>query len=99
MKVFSEFDVYERKYTYDEMKVMSLIDGYCGDSFLDYEDFCRIAEAVYAHWSNDDERCAEKVCRYPWIEICDDEEMGYIQAYASRVLPEFIQLYKEEKLY
>ena len=95
MRIFSDFDVYERKYTYDEMKVMSLIENYCGDSLLDYEDLCRIAEAVYAHWSNDDERDEEKVDKYPWIEIINTEEEGYIQSYAQRVLPEFIKLYKE----
>ena len=96
MRLFSKFDVYDRKYTYDEMKVMSLILQYGDDMFvLDYEDLCRIAEAVYAHWANDDERDQEKVDKYPWIDIYGEEEYGYIQAYASRVLPEFIQLYKE----
>lgn len=99
MRVFSDFDVYERRYTYDEMKVMSLIDGYVGDAFLDYEDLCRIAEAVYAHWANGDERWTEKVMKYPWLEIGDFEEDGYIQVYAQRVLPEFIKLYEEEYLH
>ena len=98
MRLFSDFDVYERKYSYDEMKVMSVMDYYQDDTNgLDYEDLCRIAEAVYAHWANDDERSKEKVDKYPWIDIWDDqEEYGYIQSYASRVLPEFIKLYKEE---
>lgn len=96
MKIFSDFDVYERKYTYDEMKVMSLIDGYCRDSFLDYEDLCRIVEAVYAHWANDDERSAEKLKQYPWLELDDFQEEGYIQAYADRVIPEFVKLYIKE---
>jgi hypothetical protein len=95
MRVFSDFDVYERKYTYDEMKVMCLIDTYHMTYNLDYEDLCRIVEAVYAHWANDDERYEEKVSKYPWIEIDGIEEEGYIQAYAQRVLPEFIKLYKE----
>ena len=99
MKIFSDFDVYERKYTYDEMKVMSLIVEHEKDTdFLDYEDLCRIAEAVYAHWANDDERWEEKVEKYPWIEIYNTEEEGYIQAYADRVLPEFIKLYKEKNV-
>ena len=96
MRVFSDFNVYERKYTYDEMKVMNLIAQEYQEETneLDYEDVCCIAEAVYAHWANDDERCQEKVNKYPWIEICGDIEYGYIQAYAKRVLPEFIFLYK-----
>lgn len=96
MRLFSDFDVYERKYTYDEMKVMNLIaQEYKEDTNeLDYEDVCRIVEAVYAHWANDDERWQEKVDQYPWIEINGDVEYGYIQSYAKRVLPEFILLYK-----
>lgn len=97
MRIFSDFDVYERKYTYDEMKVMCIIDTYHTTYNLDYEDLCRIVEAVYAHWVNDDEMSEEKVEKYPWIEIYGEEEYGYIQAYASRVLPEFIKLYKETK--
>lgn len=96
MKIFSSFDVYERKYTYDEMKVMNLIAQEYQEETndLDYEDVCRIVEAVYAHWVNDDERCQEKVDEYPWIEVNGSVEYGYIQAYAKRVLPEFIFLYK-----
>lgn len=119
MRIFSDFDVYEHKYTYDEMKVMHLIDKYDrkyqydkmitmyltgnkdinSEIFLDYEDLCRIAEAVYAHWANDDERYEEKIGNYPWIKVQGFEEEGYIQAYAHRVLPEFIRLYKEWYLY
>lgn len=95
MRLFSDFDVYERKYTYDEMKVMNLIAQEYSEETneLDYEDVCRIAEAVYAHWANDDERYKEKVNEYPWIEIRGTIEDGYIQSYAYRVLPEFISLY------
>ena len=101
MKIFSDFDVYERKYTYDEMKVMCEIGGFCSDHCisLDYEDLCRIAEAIYAHWANDDERSEEKLEKYPWLEIKDFNEDGYIHAYAYRVLPNFMRLYKEENLY
>ena len=100
MRLFSDFDVYERNYTYDEMKVMFVMSNYTDDTeHLDYEDLCCIAEAVYAHWANDDERSEEKLEKYPWLEIKDFEEDGYIQAYAYRVLPEFIQLYKEKYLY
>ena len=96
MRIFSDFDVYDRKYTYDEMKVMCLIDTYHTTYNLDYEDLCRIAEAVYVHWI--DGRSAdedEKYAKYPWLEFETSEEDGYIQAYANRVLPKFIQLYKE----
>ena len=31
MKIFSDFDVYSRKYTYDEMKVMCVITCVCHD--------------------------------------------------------------------
>lgn len=100
MRIFSDFDVYERKYTYDEMKVMCIIDKYVGDLFLDYEDLCRIAEAVYAHWIDGrDASEDEKYAKYPWLEFKTKEEDHYIQAYAERALPEFIQLYQEENLY
>lgn len=102
MRIFSDFDVYKRQYTYDEMKVMCVIGelgGTVSDN-LDYEDLCRIVEAVYAHWvdgwSADED---EKYQKYPWLEFETNEEDWYIQVYAYRVLPEFIQLYKEEYLY
>ena len=103
MKIFSDFDVYNRKYTYDEMKVMCVMTCICQDGpwyleYLDYEDVMRIIEAVYAHWINgiDDEELKTKYQQYPWLEFEDDEEAGYIQKYAERVLPEFIKLYLEE---
>ena len=96
MKIFSDFDVYERKYTYDEMKVIATMRDYPIDiDSLDYEDLCRVAEAIYAHWANDDERSEEKLAKYPWLEINGFMEDGYIQVYAHRVLPQFIRLYKE----
>lgn len=100
MKLFSDFDVYSRKYTYDEMKVMCVITCICygGPCKLDYEDVMRIVEAVYAHWINgvDNENLKTKYPQYSWLEFQDAEEAGYIQKYAERVLPEFIKLYLEE---
>ena len=97
MMIFSKFDVYDRKYTYDEMKVMCLIDVYYTTYNLDYEDLCRIVEAVYSHWIDGrDSSEDEKYEKYPWLEFESNEEGGYIQVYAARVLPKFIELYKEE---
>lgn len=100
MKIFSNFDVYSRKYTYDEMKVMCIITCICVscDYTLDYEDVMRIVEAVYAHWIDgvDNDELNTKYKQYPWLEFKDSEEAGYIQKYAERVLPEFIKLYLEE---
>lgn len=96
MRLFSDFDVYEHKYTYDEMKVMCVIGSDVDDHVFDYEDLCRIAEAIYAHWV--DGRTAdedEKYKKYPWLEFETTEEEGYILAYAYRVLPQFIKLYEE----
>ena len=102
MKIFSDFDVHDYNYTYDEMKVMCVIGelgGTVSDN-LNYEDLCRIAEAIYAHWVDGQDECEdEKYEAYPWLDFKSEEEYGYIQAYAYRVLPEFIQLYKEENLY
>lgn len=100
MKLFSDFDVYTRKYTYDEMKVMCVITCICQDGpcKLDYEDVMRIIEAVYVHWANGiyDKKVKTKYQQYPWLDFKDSEEAGYIQKYAERVLPEFIKLYLEE---
>jgi hypothetical protein len=99
MKLFNDFDVYTHKYTYDEMKVMCVITCICQDGpcKLDYEDIMCICEAVYAHWVDGiDKNENEKYAKYPWLELQGNEEEGYIQAYAQRVLPEFIKLYLEE---
>ena len=96
MKIFSDFDVYEHNYAYNEMKVMLVLGCTPEANDLDYEDCVRIASAVYWHWV--DGRTAdedEKYAKYPWLEFETREECGYIQAYAQRVLPEFIKLYKE----
>lgn len=98
MKIFIDFDVYDYQYTYDHLKVMCEIGGFCSeyDISFDYEDLCRIAEAIYAHWI--DGRTAdedEKYAKYPWLEFKNQEEDHYIQAYAQRVIPDFIKLYKE----
>lgn len=102
MKIFSDIDVYEHKYTYDEMKVMSVLAREYSDTIIDdridYEDLCRIAEAIYAHWANADERDQEKVSIFPWIEVNGFEEEGYVQVYAIRVWDMFVQLYLEEYL-
>ena len=100
MKIFSDFDVYSHKHTYDEMKMMCVITYICqdGSQYLEYEDVMRIIEAVYAHQIDgiDDEELKTKYQQYPWLEFKDDEEAGSIQKYAERVLPEFIKLYLEE---
>ena len=99
MKVFSKFDVYNRQYTYDEMKVMFVLSqiNESNDGIFDYEDLMRITEAVYAHWIDGrDASENEKYEKYPWLEFENDAEDGYIQVYASRVLPKFIELYKEK---
>ena len=95
MKIFSKFDVYERQYSYEEMKVMNVLSGMGVD--LDYEDLMRITEAVYSHWIDGrDASEDEKYKKYPWLEFENNLEDGYSQVYASRVLPKFIELYKEE---
>lgn len=100
MKIFSDFDVYSRKYTYDEMKVMCVITCICQDNNynLDYEDVARIVKAVYAHWVDgiDNEELKTKYQQYPWLEFQNSEEAGYIQKYAERVVSKFIKLYLEE---
>lgn len=98
-KIFSKFDVYEHQYNYDEMKVMCVLSQIAArnDTVFNYEDLMRITEAVYSHWIDGrDASEDEKYAKYPWLEFENSEEDGYIQFYASRVLPKFIELYKEE---
>lgn len=97
--VFSQFDVYDRKYTYDEMKVMRVLSAFPDIDSLDYEDLMRICEAVYAHWVDGrDASEDDKYQKYPWLEMQGREEEGYIQVYAQRILPELIELYMAEEL-
>lgn len=96
MRMFSKFNVYESNFTYDEMKVMALIVREQGADCLDYEDLVIICKAVYDHWIDGrDVSEDEKYKKYPWLEFETDMEDGYIQEYASRVLKNFIKLYKE----
>ena len=99
MAIFHDFDVYDCRYTYDEAKVMCLLGATEEAADLDYEDLTKIADAVYWHWVDGRDACEdEKYAIYPWLEFQSREEDGYIQAYAQRVLPEFIKLYKETVL-
>lgn len=97
MKIFSDFDVYDHKYTYDEMKVMCVLCGYDDiTADIDYEDLMLIANAIYKHWIRDVDDDNIYIDN-EWLEYHNSEEEGYIQAYADRVAPDFIQLYKEKK--
>ena len=97
--MFSQFDVYDRKYTYDEMKVMCVLSAFPDIDSLDYEDLMCICESVYAHWIDGrDSSENEKYEKYPWLEFESKEEDGYIQVYAQRVIPHLIELYIAEEL-
>lgn len=91
--IFSEtMDVYDYHYSYEEMKVMAVIQE--SNCQLNYEDMCRIASAIYWHWADGrDSSEDEKYKEYPWLEIQGRDEYGYIQEYAERVVPYFIELY------
>lgn len=96
IKIFNDFDVYEHQYNYEEMKVIYVLSAMDGVNELDYEDHMCIAEAVYTHWANGRDTSEDaKYKKYPWLEIQSEQEDGYIQLYAERVLPKFIELYKE----
>lgn len=96
INIFSDFNVYEHQYNYDEMKVITVLSAIDEDRELDYEDYMCIAEAVYAHWVDGrDESEDAKYRKYPWLEFQSSNEEAYIQLYAARVLPNFIELYKE----
>ena len=96
IKIFSDFDVYEHQYNYDEMKVITVLSVVEEARELDYEDYMCLAEAVYAHWVNGRDASEDaKYKKYPWLEFQSSNEEAYIQLYAERVLPHFIELYKE----
>ena len=96
IKIFSDFDVYEHQYNYEEMKVITVLSTIDVNRELDYEDYVRIAEAVYSHWVDGRDTSEDaKYKKYPWLEFQSSNEDGYIQLYAERVLPKFIELYKE----
>lgn len=94
--IFSkDIDVYNRNYNYDEMKAISIITQCKEAEDLGYEDMCKIAEAIYAHWIDGrDESEDKKYAMYPWLEFQNQEEDGCIQKYAERIAPMFIKLYK-----
>jgi hypothetical protein len=96
IKIFSDFDVYEHQYNYEEMKVITVLSNIDKERELDYEDYMCIAEAVYSHWIDGRDASEDaKYKKYPWLEFQNDNEDAYIQLYAERVLPKFIELYKE----
>ena len=96
IKIFSDFNVYEHKYNYDEMKVVAALSVIDEARTLDYEDYMCIAEAVYAHWVDGRDASEDaKYKKYPWLKFQSSNEEAYIQLYAERVLPNFIELYEE----
>ena len=96
IKIFSDFNVYDHQYNYDEMKVITVLSVLDSERELDYEDYMCIAEAVYAHWVDGRDASEDaKYKKYPWLEFQSSNEEAYIQLYAERVLPHFIELYKE----
>ena len=97
MKIFinKNMNIYDRTFTYSEMKVMNVLTRQQGIDCLDYEDLMIICDAVYSHWIDGrDASEDEKYEMYPWLEIETNEEDGYIQEYAERILPKLIKLYK-----
>ena len=96
IKIFSDFDVYGHQYNYDEMKVITVLSAIDVNKELDYDDYMYIAEAVYVHWIDGRDASEDaKYQKYPWLEFQSSNEDNYIQLYAERVLPKFIELYKE----
>jgi len=87
-------DIYERKYTYDEMKVAYLLGQYFGDSLkkLDYEDVVKIAASIFEYWKPMYNGGTEFDCK-------NREEEGYIQKYAERIAELVIERYKHGTLF
>lgn len=95
MSLFNyDIDVYTYNYTYEQMKIACLIGSMSDTYDLDYEDIMYIVDAIDTMW-NWNECKKENTNKYPWLKLESREEKGYIQAYAQRILPRLIKLYKE----
>lgn len=91
-------DVYGLIYTYEEMKIMDIISRQCARMSaisLTYEDLALISHDIYKLWDKN-ETC-EFFDLYPWMEIANNEEEGYSQAFAARIAEQTIELYLKEK--
>lgn len=98
-----KFDIYNTSYTYDEMKIISILPE---TKELFYEDMCWLAHIIYQLWNaaynykyrdTDDESITdcftELVYEDGFYQIQSREEEGYSQSYAERVLPKLIEKY------
>lgn len=95
--IFDDLDPYDKDYTYDEMKVICVLSQMPEAADLDYEDLANISGAVYDSWMDGmDPKEDWRYMEHPWLKIENREEEGYIQEYAQRVLPNFIELYMAE---
>lgn len=94
-----ELDVYNYKYDYNHLKVVTCIERSKSVSKLkDYEDVAIVAEAIVNYWYDGrDSSEYELYAQNQWLEIMSNEEDGYVQAYAERVVDEFIDAYLEVK--
>jgi len=100
-----KFDIYNASYTYDEMKIISILPETKGSL---YEEMCWLAHIIYQLWNaaynykyrdTDDESATdcfmELICANEFYQIQSREEEGYSQAYAERVAPKLIEEYLE----
>jgi hypothetical protein len=97
---FSHYlDVYNLTYTYDEMKIVDILSRQCermpSTISLTYEDLVLMAHDIYKLW--DENKISESYDLYPWMEIANNEEEGYSQAFAARIAEQAIELYLKEK--
>ena len=96
----SIYDVYNYKYSYDEMKIMYLLPD---KKNLTYEDMCWIAHCIYELWNTSYEskfcvhtnnKIAEEILeKDDFYQIQTREEEGYSQAYVNRVADKIIKEY------
>ena len=96
IKMFNEFDVYSHLCNYEEAKVVGVIAQSDEAAELDYEDIILIAEAIYRHWLNTESSSYINFLKtYSWLRPVSETERGYIQEYAERTLPYFLEIYFE----
>lgn len=83
--------VYDRDYSYDEVKVIAELTHCQAAQELDYEDLCVIGVTIVAIWESQGLGWL-----YPWTEV-KQHEIGYVQSYASRTAEDYINLYNTIK--
>lgn len=94
-KTYMGWDVYGNAYEYDEVKVIAMLHKELVDRdwYPDWEEVMRVGHTIYHIYASQFEDNALEPVE-EWMKIEGREEEGYIQAWFSRTVDEFIDFYK-----